>query len=67
MNNKNNLKFDSVPHQVLLILKELANTNNPTHIRYNYKVRLMDIVDVINDAIKQYDNSLLFRKGKNEK
>lgn len=66
MSERNN----NVPFQVQQIMQSLLNPRDSVHLRGNYRLRLVEIRDEIDKAIRRYDNELMLTgasKGKKKK
>jgi len=66
MRERNN----NVPFQVQQIIQSLLNQRDSVHLRGNYRIRLVEIRDEIDKAIRRYDNELMLTgasKGKKKK
>ena len=49
------MENNDIPFQVEHLIKSLLNGSEDVNIRGNYKIRLMNINQAINQAIKEYD------------
>lgn len=59
---RSNPNKNSVPTQVLKDIEEMNNKNNPSYVRDNYKMKLMDIAMYIKNSVDDYDRENKFRK-----
>ena len=59
MSERNN----NVPFQVQQIIQSLLNPRDSVHLRGNYRLRLVEIRDEIDKAIRRYDNELMMTGG----
>jgi len=48
----------AVPFQVEHLIKSMLNKNDNLYVRGNFKARLMHLQEVIDKAIKTYDNEM---------
>lgn len=61
---------NNVPFQVQQIIQSLLNPKDSVHLRGNYRLRLVEIREEIDKAIRRYDNELMLSgtpKGKRKK
>lgn len=63
---------DDIPFQILNLINNMNDKNEPDHIRFNYMMRLDSIQHTINQAIEKYKSDRAFfsntnptTKGKN--
>lgn len=55
----NNTEVDQgVPFQVEHLIKSMLNKSDNLYVRGNFKARLMHLQDVIDKAIRLYDNEI---------
>jgi hypothetical protein len=57
----------NVPYQVEQIIKSMLNPSENIYLRGNYRARLDVIQDVINKAIKKYDQDVILFDGKGKR
>lgn len=48
-------KIERLPVQISQWLEELNNTKHPFHIRSNYRLMLLNVSDVIQESIAEFD------------
>ena len=51
-----------IPFQIEHLINSLLNKNDNVHVRGNYRDRLIDIKNAIDNAVKKYDNEAYITK-----
>ena len=60
---KDEMSNVALPFQVENIITSMMNKKDPAHVRYNYRMRLDMMRDVIDKSIKQYDDEMFMNNN----
>lgn len=56
-----------IPFQIEHLVNSLLNAKESVHLRQNYRQRLVNIQEVLDKAIKKYDNELFMANSRKKK
>lgn len=56
-----------IPFQIEHLVNSLLNPKESVHLRQNYRQRLVNIQEVLDKAIKKYDNELYMTNSQGKK